>query len=284
VDPLESAYSEILSLKSDFARKHGKAADVAVGNDKSNAAYYLKLALRYGEMESAKRQLAEYAALGGTPAGLQESIKSLAPLGGLTQAEQKEFLASLTADEKERFTKAQTFYETVIERGGDVGPADLLSRPIPKEVRAPVDRELHRLRINFPFPHNEVSVGGVSRRMSDEKFGEFQQRLAETAYRELGDLIARPSYERLNDEEKKATVEKFKQSWVDQERDRLRGEMAMESGATGRTRLEAQRDLMRSRLKERQLSSGKDLFIRRGQIERRLRPRVPEPDNTSNAH
>ena len=66
-------------------------------------------------------------------------------MAGRNESESAEFLKALTSDEKERLAKAQMFYGPVIDRTGEVGPADLLSRPIPKATRAPVDRELQRL-------------------------------------------------------------------------------------------------------------------------------------------
>jgi hypothetical protein len=266
VQPEESAYNEILSLKSDFNRKRGKAADVSAGNDKSNAAYYLKLALRYGDIEAARRYLAEYKLLGGTAQGLQESIKSLSPLAGLSGSDKAEFLNALTPDENERLTKAQMFYDAVIDRSGDVGPADLLSRPIPRETRAPVDRELQRLRISFPFPQNEITIAGKQQQMPAEKFAEFEQRVAEGFYRELGDMLSKPVYQRLNDADRKLAIEDFKRAWVGNERRRLHGQTILDSGATGRAAAEARRDVLRGdvgqRLRQKIRESGKQLQSR----------------------
>jgi len=273
VDPAESAYNQVMSLKSDFNRKRGKAADVSVGNDKSNAAYYLKLALRYGDVEAAKQQLAEYKALGGTAQGLQASIKSLAPLSGLNETDKAEFLKSLTPDEREKLAKAQVFFETALDRSEEVGPADLLERPIAKEIREPVDKELHRLGVGFPFPQNEVTIGGAAQQMPKAKFDEFQQRVAETFYAQLGDMISKPIYQRMNDEDRRVAIEDFKQAWVGNERRRLHGQLVTEgTGASPRERIEAQREGIETRMKERELGN-KEMFLQRRQIERRLKPR-----------
>ena len=41
-----------------------------------------------------------------------------------------EFLKSLTADEKDKLTKGADVFVVVLDKSGDVGPADLLPRPI----------------------------------------------------------------------------------------------------------------------------------------------------------
>src|ERR1041384_2627940 len=273
VDPLESAYNEVMSLKSDFNSKRGKPADVSVGNDKSNAAYYLKLALRYGDVDTARKQLAEYKALGGTPQGLQASIKALSPLSGLNEKEKEEFLKTLTADEREKLAKAQTFFDTVLDRSDEVGPADLLPRPIAKDVREPVDKELHRLGVSFPFPQNEMALGNKKQQLPQARFDEFQQRVAETFYKQLGDLISKPIYQRMSDDDRRLAIEDFKQAWIGNERRRLHGQLVTGgTGASGRETVEARKELIESRLKERELGN-KDFFIRKRQIERRLKPR-----------
>src|SRR6185295_9486625 len=105
--------------------------------------YYLKLALRYGDVEGARYWLAEFRELDGTAQGLQESLKSLGPLAGLNASDKAAFLKTLTADERDKLVKAQMFFDSVLDRSGEVGPADLLARPIAKEIREPVDKELH---------------------------------------------------------------------------------------------------------------------------------------------
>lgn len=277
VQPEESAYNEILSLKSDFNRKRGKAADVAAGNDKSNAAYYMKLALRYGDVEAAKRYLMEYKELAGTPQGLQQSIKAMAPLAGLNEREKAEFLATLTADEKERLTKAQMFFDAVLDKSGDIGPADLLPRPIPKSLREPVDRELHRLGISFPFSQNEVTISGKKVELPKGRWEEFQQGLAEGVYREVGNLLAEPRYKDLRDEDKQRVIEDFKRAWVDQERQRLHAEMVLESGATGAERVDARSQVRRSGDRRRELEGSKTIFIKDRQIEWRKHPKRELP-------
>lgn len=262
VDPDESAFNQILSLKSDFNRKRGKAADVSVGNDKANAAYYLKLALRYGDVEGARQYLQEYGALGGTGAGLQQSLQTMAPLAGLTKAEQKEFLASLTPDEQAKMTKAQAFFDA-IQSKSEIGPADLLLKPPAAELREPVEGEAKRLGMTLPFPHKGVEINREQVDVSNEKFKEFEQRTVERAYSEASRLITAKSYLGLSDEQRKTTLKRLFDLVSDIEHERLRSEIVLESKSRYPRRVveDAQRFSERARKAAEKLQSP-DLFIR----------------------
>lgn len=272
VAPDESAYNEILGLKSDFNRERGKTADLASGNDKANAAYYLKLSLRYGDIEGARHWLAEFRELGGTAQGLQQSIKTLGPLGGLNDLEKSQFLKTLTDDERVKLAKAQAFYDSVLDRSDEVGPADLLARPIAKEIREPVDKELHRLGVSFPYPQNEVTLGGLRQQMPQAQFEEFQQRLAETFYEQLGDMISKPVYRRYSDVDKKLALEDFNKAWSSNEHRRLHAQQVINAGVQGLERLDAELEGADAQLKEQDLRN-KDLFLIDRSIQRTLHPR-----------
>jgi hypothetical protein len=112
-DPDEVAFNNIRDTKYDFIKKKGKGTGYGEPTKKSNALYYLKMALRYGDKEAAKKYLLEYISCGGTPQGLKQSIRMMHPLSGLTKEEQIEFVKSLTKEEKEELKRAYAFYEKV---------------------------------------------------------------------------------------------------------------------------------------------------------------------------
>ena len=74
----------------------------------------MRLAARYGDKEAEKRFLKKYAELGGTPGGVRDSFERMHPASGLTKVDQKDFLASLTSQEKEDMARAVRFYNEVI--------------------------------------------------------------------------------------------------------------------------------------------------------------------------
>jgi hypothetical protein len=126
-DPGQNAYSDILSEKSRFLERKGKASQGAFISPKANALYNLRLAIRYQDERAKDTFLREYIALGGTREGIQGSLKRMHPLGGLSLKEAREFKKELTPDMRELLAKSILFYEAVLNPGG--------SREILREAR-----------------------------------------------------------------------------------------------------------------------------------------------------
>jgi N12 class adenine-specific DNA methylase len=113
-DPKQSAYYDTLDTKADYMRQREKGGSSSGSATlKSEALRNMKLALRYGDKEAFAKYIAEYAAEGGTRKGLQQSIKNLHPLAGLSKAERADFMNSLGAEDKRRLTLAIEYYEEV---------------------------------------------------------------------------------------------------------------------------------------------------------------------------
>lgn len=110
VDPEEVAYNEIRNQKYDWLKKQGKPDGGGMYTPRSNAAYYLKLALRYQDETAARYWLTEYARLGGTRDNLKESMEAMHPLAGLTKEEWVRFMADLSEKDKARYNTALQFY------------------------------------------------------------------------------------------------------------------------------------------------------------------------------
>src|SRR5690606_22559682 len=114
LDPAETAYSEIISKKYDWlTKKKGMAGADARPSAKSNALYYFKKAIRYGDKEAADRYLMQYFEYGGTVDGLRQSLRTLDPLYGMSDAEKAAFISQLTERERYMLQKAQEFYRDV---------------------------------------------------------------------------------------------------------------------------------------------------------------------------
>ena len=120
-NPGESAYYDVTKYARDWREKHGKETPAVDPTDKSNAMYYYKQALRYGDLKAAERYLKRYFELGGTPKTMGDSIKRAHPLSMIAHKDRAAFLASLSPEQKERLRLATRWYEeTYLARKGEV--------------------------------------------------------------------------------------------------------------------------------------------------------------------
>lgn len=115
-DPGESAYYTTRGLIRDWLKKEGEEAPPSiVPNEKSNALYYYKQALRFGDEKAAEKYLNQYYELGGTDAGLKRSIELGAPLSTLKKGQRQDFLDSLSPEELEMIDRAEEWYDKTIK-------------------------------------------------------------------------------------------------------------------------------------------------------------------------
>lgn len=111
-DPKQSAYYDILDLKADWQVKNEKGGQASGANSlKHDALRNMKLALRYGDKDAFAKYIAEYAAKGGTPQGLKQSIRFLHPLAGLKKQDEAKFRDSLNEEDRKRLALATEYYE-----------------------------------------------------------------------------------------------------------------------------------------------------------------------------
>ena len=119
---------------------------------KSNALYYYKQALRWGEPERAARWLQRYRELGGTERGLEQSVRRSAPLGAIAKKDRDAFRASLDAEERQVVQLAEVWYDRTMSPAGDTAAPEGVGRAIPRSTepraaerrtipRRPVERE-----------------------------------------------------------------------------------------------------------------------------------------------
>ncbi|HAS04155.1 MAG TPA: hypothetical protein DCR71_00035 [Dehalococcoidia bacterium] len=114
-DPMESAYYDVQDDKRRFMKEIGKVgAEGFYYTPKSNALYYFKQSIRYGDKQAAVKYLTEYALRGGTEKGLKQSLKTLHPLYGLNKEEQVLYVRTLNQKDAEKLFSALVYYETVL--------------------------------------------------------------------------------------------------------------------------------------------------------------------------
>jgi hypothetical protein len=124
VDPFQAAFRDIMDEKTRYMDKLGKYGTGFWLNDRGNALYNARLALRFNDKEAAYKYMGEYLKFGGTLRGLKQSLQRMHPLSGLNRAEKIQFVAGLDARGLAQLVRSLKFYE------------ELLSNATPEEKRA----------------------------------------------------------------------------------------------------------------------------------------------------
>ena len=111
-DPGITAYYDTRKLASDFMEKEtGQQRPTVAPTNKSNALYYYKQSLRFGDVKAAEKYLKKYYVLGGKASGIKISLKAIHPLGGIPKKYRTKFINSLDKGEKVRYQSALKFYQ-----------------------------------------------------------------------------------------------------------------------------------------------------------------------------
>lgn len=110
-DPKESAYFYILD-KVRYFQEHtlGKTFDGGAITRRGQALRKFKTAVRYKDRANQRRYLRQYYNLGGTRKTLKQSIKSMGPLTGLSKDEKRQFMRSLTPEDRKYLRRAWSYF------------------------------------------------------------------------------------------------------------------------------------------------------------------------------
>lgn len=110
-DPGEVAYYGMKSKLYDWIEEtRGGDSSGFTPSKRSNALYYYKQALKYGDDKAAKKYYDQYIELGGDDKKMRKSIERSSPLGGLTRREMDQFKATLDKEDKNALKVAQKWY------------------------------------------------------------------------------------------------------------------------------------------------------------------------------
>ena len=87
-------------------------------DDKSQAAYNMKLSMRYNDMDSADKFLWDYKHAGGTDETMKAALMRLEPLSGLSEGEKAKYVESLNPENAERLRRAYMHWGDLVTKGG----------------------------------------------------------------------------------------------------------------------------------------------------------------------
>lgn len=110
-DPGEQAYYDTRSSVREFLEKKGDEQPSIIPTNRSNALYYYKQSLKYGDAKAAEKYLKKYQDLGGNLKGMRISIKLAHPLASLPMRYRHEFKGSLSPENQKTLNRAIKWYE-----------------------------------------------------------------------------------------------------------------------------------------------------------------------------
>lgn len=113
----ESDYYRVKQMMFDFMDKAGIARPLPVGTNRSNAKYYYRQALRYGDKAAAADHKKRFLQLGGNPDALPDQVKLAHPLSGLHKTLRFDFRQSLGPEESEALERAVEWYKNYVFTG-----------------------------------------------------------------------------------------------------------------------------------------------------------------------
>jgi hypothetical protein len=118
-DPGEAAYHDTRSLVFKYLERQHIERPMADPTSRSNALYYYRQAIKYGDGEAARRYLQTYIRLGGRMQGVKASVKRAHPLAVLPNAHRGRFLRSLAPEDRAALNRATNWYRrTYLAPGG----------------------------------------------------------------------------------------------------------------------------------------------------------------------
>ena len=117
VEPDEAAYFQTLDKVRQFQeRVLDKHFDGFATTKRGQVLRELKTAMRHKDKAAIRRYLREYAKLDGTKKGLQQSMKAMDPLHGLSKEEKKQFLKWITAEDRKYLRRAERYFHALADK------------------------------------------------------------------------------------------------------------------------------------------------------------------------
>lgn len=161
IDADEATYWTSRADASDWAEKMGKASDAGDPTEKSNALFFYRQALKWGDEAAAQRYLEQYKSIVRSEPknagksekdlndvinnGLEKSMEKAHPLGSLNSDQWGPYIRTLNQDQKNQLYLALKFYRDTYDRKDTVGDdkgvstEELYRMVFPKPVKTVAD-------------------------------------------------------------------------------------------------------------------------------------------------
>jgi hypothetical protein len=115
-NPGETAYYGAREMVGRFLEDRNIERPFHEPTDRSNALYWYKTAIKYGDAKAAERYLNKYKDLGGTMKGLKISVDRAHPLAALPNKYRTKFLNELSQEDRETVKRASRWYKETFKR------------------------------------------------------------------------------------------------------------------------------------------------------------------------
>ena len=219
-EPGEAAYWNIKKVGFDFLDKEGVEQPSIMPTDRSNALYYYKQALKYGDLGAAQKYLREYVKLDGTLKGIDISIEKSSPTYHIPPKLREKFLRSLDPKERDTLKLAEDWYKRTFKpKGNGKGLQEFLRSMGVKEkdkfLRPPIVRSgesdaamdlvndlIANGKLNMGQPSRYVSINGIRQKMSDDVYDKYLESSSNYARRRITALVNK----KMSDERKAKIV------------------------------------------------------------------------------
>ncbi len=109
-DPGEASYYAIRHLAGEYLREQGQDISIGTPTARSNALYYYKQALKYGDQKLAEKYKKQYFDLGGNYKALRQAIKISHPLAFMPKKLRYRFIRGLTPAQRQLYDSAVRWY------------------------------------------------------------------------------------------------------------------------------------------------------------------------------
>jgi hypothetical protein len=110
-DPREAAYWETRQFAANWSRKElGREPTSLRPSEKSNALYYYKKSIQWGDIPAQARWRKRYMELGGSGRGLSQSVNLMDPLSAIPRKHRLRFIRSMDKQRLEAFSDARVWF------------------------------------------------------------------------------------------------------------------------------------------------------------------------------
>ena len=110
-DPGESAYYDFGSNARTWLENNNVEVPSITPTRRSNALYYYKQAIKYGDKEAAERYLAEYKKEGGNRKMMMQSVRKMRPITMVPRKYRRKFMDSLSPSDRETMQRANDWWK-----------------------------------------------------------------------------------------------------------------------------------------------------------------------------